>query len=216
MRTLAAFMMVAILGSASATGQAQLSTIYSFSGSPDGASPVDKLVFDKAGNLYGTTESGGANGWGSVFELSPNGDGTWTESTIYSFCQQANCSDGSNPLDALILDAVGNLYGTTSTGGGSKCPPGGDGCGTVFELSPPLLPGGAWTESVLYDFCQIPGDENCMDGAKPSGKLIFDATGNLYGTASSGAGGVLFELLPGLDGWTESVLYTFCVHGDLH
>ena len=197
-----------------AVGQAQLTTIYSFAGTPDGESPVGALVFDKAGNLYGTTEWGGANGWGSVFELSPNGDGTWSESTLFSFCQSSGCPDGAQPVAAPVLDTTGNLYGTTSAGGGSKCPGYGMGCGTVFELMHPLAPGGVWTESVLYEFCQIPGDDNCIDGAQPHGKLILDAAGNLYGTGSyggtTGGGGVVFELSPGSGSWTEEVVYSFC------
>src|ERR1700722_14907688 len=213
MKTLGTLFIAALLACVSAAASAQ-TTIYSFSG-PDGASPLGKLVFDQVGNIYGTTQLGGANGEGSVFELSPNGDGTWTETTIYSFCQQANCSDGSNPTAALIFDGAGNLYGTANTGGGPRCPSGGGGCGNVFELLPPGIPGEPWTESVLYDFCQIPGDEGCSDGAKPFSTLVFDSAGNLYGTALAGAsdGGVVFELSQGAAGWAETVLYSFCSQG---
>jgi len=212
MKTLIAYLLAALLSCGIALGQAQLTTIYSFAGTPDGESPVGALVFDKAGNLYGTTESGGANGWGSVFELSPNGDGTWTESTLYSFCDPG-CPNGTNPAAALVLDDAGNLYGTTIGGGGPQCPPGYPGCGTVFELMHPATPGGIWTESVLYEFCQIPGDDNCIDGAQPHGKVIFDSAGNLYGTTPIGGangGGAVFELSPGSNGWIETLLYSFC------
>jgi uncharacterized repeat protein (TIGR03803 family) len=212
MKILDTLLIAALLACSSAAASAQ-TTIYSFSG-PDGASPLGKLVFDQAGNLYGTTQLGGANGGGSVFELSPNGDGTWTETTIYSFCQTAGCTDGSNPLAALIFDAAGNLYGT-AVGGGARCPlEGTAGCGVVFELSPPLQ-GGEWIESVLYDFCQLTTDARCPDGFAPASKLIFDAAGNLYGTADAGMNGqgIVFELSPRVGSWIETVLYSFCSVG---
>jgi len=103
------------------------------------------LVFDRAGNLYGTTRLGGAtpscSGCGTVFKLSPNSDGTWTEAILYNFCSDDLCQDGTPPVAGLIFDANGNLYGTTSTGGAPPCPPGT--CGTVFEMSSPSLPGAA-------------------------------------------------------------------------
>lgn len=170
----------------------------------DGTYPVSSLIMDSAGNLYGTTLSGGANGnAGTVFELSPQSDGTWSEAILYNFCAQPGCSDGASPLAGLVMDAAGNLYGTTERGGTqTECGPG---CGTVFELSPQV--GGVWTESVLYDFCSL---ANCSDGAAPNSQLIFDDSGNLYGTSGGGTGGVIFELSPGFAGWTEAVLYSFC------
>jgi uncharacterized repeat protein (TIGR03803 family) len=216
MKTLIAYLLAALVGCGVALGQAQLTSIYSFAGTPDGQSPVGALVFDKAGNLYGTTEGGGVSGWGSVFELSPNGDGTWTESILYSFCEPG-CPNGTNPAAALVPDDAGNLYGTTIGGGGPQCPPGYPGCGTVFELMHPATSGGMWTESVLYEFCQIPGDDNCIDGAQPHGKLTFDISGNLYGTVPLGGangGGAVFELSPSSGGWTETLLYSFCPQPD--
>jgi uncharacterized repeat protein (TIGR03803 family) len=126
-----------------AAGQAHESVLYSFGTNPnDGSIPNGGLVFDSAGNLYGTTQRGGSAGGGSVFELSPLQGGSWGETVLYSFCSLPNCEDGAEPLAGLISDSVGNLYGTTVGGGtfsGGTC--GGGGCGTVFELSPPSAPG---------------------------------------------------------------------------
>jgi uncharacterized repeat protein (TIGR03803 family) len=219
MKILGMLLTLALLGCTAAISQAQLTTIYSFSGSPGGASPVDKLLFDRVGNLYGTTEWGGAYGWGSIFELSPNGDGTWAETTLYSFCATNNghsCNDGSQPLAALIFDSAGNLYGTTSSGSDFYCGDNSEGCGTAFELSPPGMSGDAWTYSVIYYFCSN-NEPHCPDGAEPSGKVTFDTSGNLYGTTPLGGEngrGVVFELSQGLGGWTESVIYSFCSQGN--
>ena len=156
--------------------------LHSFGLFPDGAEPWGGLTFDKAGNLYGTTSTGGAypNG-GTVFELTPNGDGTWTETVLHSF---GNVPDGLEPLyGSLIFDAVGNLYGTTTQGGI-------DGYGTVFELSPDGS--GGWTETVLYNFGAPP------DATYPA-SVILDAAGDLYGTSLYGGDnskGTVFELTP--------------------
>ena len=114
------------------------SVLHSFNGN-DGYHPPAGLIFDAAGNLYGTTYYGGAHDTGTVFELTPNGDGSWTESVLHSF----NGSDGSGLFAGLTFDAAGNLYGTTSWGGGF-------GYGTVFELTP--NGDGSWTESVIHSF----------------------------------------------------------------
>jgi len=155
----------------------------------DGAGPVAGLIMDKAGNLYGTTSSGGASESGTVFEVAPNG----TETVLYSFCSVAGCPDGSGPVAGLITDKAANLYGTTGYGG-----PGGG--GTVFEVTP------NGTETVLYSFCR---QTNCIDGSRPGAGLIKDKVGNLYGTTESGGAdgqGTVFKLAP--DG-TEAVLYSF-------
>jgi uncharacterized repeat protein (TIGR03803 family) len=154
--------------------------LHSFNGG-DGANPAAGLIFDAAGNLYGTTTGGGTSGYGTVFELTPMGGGGWTETILYSF---GNGTDGAIPYAGLIFDAAGNLYGTTFGGG----PYGG--AGTVFELTPTA--GGGWTETVLHSF-------NGGDGANPVAGLIFDAAGNLYGTTTGGGtygGGTAFELSP--------------------
>jgi uncharacterized repeat protein (TIGR03803 family) len=203
----ASFLFLAV---AFAAGQAEYQVLYDFgaSGSSDGNLPKGKLIFDKQGNLYGTTAEGGNADAGTVFELSPAGGGQWTETILYSFCSQPECSDGVSPEAGLIFDSAGNLYGTTSNGGTVW--------GTVFELSPPPQQGGAWIETVLYAF----GGHS--DGCYPQGKLLFDSAGNLYGTASQCGGetvsaGTVFELTPVGDGvWQEAVLHRFCSEGGSH
>jgi uncharacterized repeat protein (TIGR03803 family) len=176
--------------------------LHNFDGT-DGSEPAG-LIFDATGNLYSTTGGGGAYGAGTVFELTPNGSGGWTETVLYSFCSQPDCTDGLSPEAGLIFDAAGNLYGTTYSGGTYDA-------GTVFELTP--TGGGAWTERVLHGFGKG------TDGAGPSyyGKLIFDAAGNLYGMTLSGGAygfGTAFELTPTAGGgWTEQVLYSFNNNG---
>src|ERR1019366_2355105 len=176
----------------------------------DGSNPTAGLIFDSQGNLYSTTSSGGSSSGsaeGTVFKLSPNGDGSWTEAVLHTFCLQSGCPDGSVPgLGSLIFDTTGNLYGTTLGGGN------GNNAGVVFELTPS---GGSWTESVLYFFCSL---SNCVDGLEPKAGLIFDSHGNLYGNTLGGGGmpgyGVAFELSPSGGGtWTENVLQTFCAAG---
>jgi uncharacterized repeat protein (TIGR03803 family) len=172
--------------------------LYSFgSQSQDGVNPYDRLVVDKEGNLYGTTYSGGANNVGTVFQLSPEKSGTWSEAVLYSFGGDA--IDGSLPYAGLIMDKEGNLYGTTYNGGANNA-------GTVFELSPEK--NRVWTEAVLYSFVGAPND-----GSLPYAGLIMDKAGNLYGTTTEGGAytwGTVFKLSPGKgDAWTESVLYSF-------
>jgi uncharacterized repeat protein (TIGR03803 family) len=181
-------------------------TVQSANGT-DGQTIQCNLVFDTAGNLYGTTYQGGANNKGTVWELTPQPDGTWTETILYNFTGQAD--GGFPPGGGVIFDAAGNLYGTTSKGGAS-------GKGTVFELS--HNGGGTWSETVLYAF------KGGTDGSVPSfSTLTFDKVGNLYGeTAAGGVGGMgscatagcglVFELSPtGGGSWTETVLHRF--HG---
>ena len=170
--------------------------LYSFSGGADGTAPYAGLIFDAAGNPYGTTSQGGSYDYGTVFELTPTGGGTWTEKVLHSFNY---ATDGANPYAGLIFDAAGNLYGMTVLGGLFNG-------GTVFELTPAV--GGSWTESVLHNF------GSGTDGANPyAGTLVFDAAGNLYGTTESGGTsnyGTAFELKPAAGGtWTEKVLHNF-------
>lgn len=175
-------------------------------GTQDGASPMGSLVFDKAGNLYGTTFVGGVFA-GTVFELSPpsTSGGSWAESLIYGF---TGGTDGLSPESGLIIGQDGALYGTASGGGYLSC--GGGGCGVAFRLSPPAVRGGQWTEHVLYTF----GSQH-NDPRFPSGALVFDGAGNLYGTAAGGGAyklGAIFELIrppQGQGGWTEIVLHSF-------
>jgi uncharacterized repeat protein (TIGR03803 family) len=203
--------MIAISGLApGAWAQSKNKTLYRFTGGKDGSSPASTLIFDKLRNLYGTTVDGGADNAGTVFSLSPTVAGSWTEIVLYSF---TGSSDGANPDAGLIFDSAGNLYGTTQNGGSSNC----QGCGVVFKLAPNS--NGDWTESVLYSFL------GGLDGGYPLAALVFDGSGNLYGTTESGGPGdcdvnnvhgcgVVFELTPGLNGsWTESVPYGFAGQG---
>ncbi|HTZ96010.1 MAG TPA: choice-of-anchor tandem repeat GloVer-containing protein [Terriglobales bacterium] len=175
------------------------SVIYSFSG-PDGASPVSNLIFDSAGNLYGTTYSGGAQDLGVVFELTPSSRG-WQQSVLYNFGSATHCRDGTSPAGGVILDVEGNLYGTTQLGGTEDC---GFGAGVVFELSPGA--DGPWSETVLHRF-------KGTDGSLPEGNLVFDQAGNLYGAAYYGGtegSGTVFMLSPQTNGsWKETVLHDF-------
>jgi uncharacterized repeat protein (TIGR03803 family) len=170
--------------------------IHSFLGGNDGAGPwLGSLIYDQAGNLYGTTVEGGPANDGTVFKVS-RVNGSWTETVLYSF---AGDSDGAYPYTGVTMDAAGNLYGTTAGGGGSGCS-GGHGCGTVFELSPA---GSGWNETILYRFAGM------TDGANPLGGVTLDHSGNLYGTTSvAGAnqGGTVFELSPSGGGWRFTLL----------
>lgn len=165
--------------------------LYSFQLSPDGQVPFDGVVPDAAGNLYGTTWGGGGFGAGTVFQLTPSGNG-WTEKILYAFQRG---SDGGLPQAGLIMDHSGNLFGATTDGGSG-------GGGTVFELMPQ---GGGWTFKLLYSFS---GGSQCG----PLRSLAMDASGNLYGTTkcdgSHGYGNV-FELMPSGGGWTYKDLYDF-------
>ncbi len=166
--------------------------LYAFEGSPnDGANPGNgDLLFDQAGNIYGTTYTGGADNWGAVYELTPSGS-VWQESVLHSF----SFGDGAFPSAGVISDNAGNLYGTTDAGGS---PPN----GTVFEL----MQSTGWTENLLYNF------QNGNDGSYPEAGLIFDHSGNLYGasvTGGSGGGGTVFKLTPSGNSWTYSPVYSF-------
>jgi uncharacterized repeat protein (TIGR03803 family) len=181
------------------------------SGDRDGFGPTGHLTIDAAGNLYGTTVATNEPGYcpykdncGVVFELSPQADGTWTETILHTF--QNNGTDGVEPYGGVILDAEGNLYGTTAYGGpNTDCQ--GYSCGTVFELSP--QPDGAWRETILHAF-----SDNGTDGYFPAlEKLLMDGAGNLYGTTlqgGTGQSGILYKLAPQADGnWTETTVREF-------
>jgi len=195
------------------------SVLWNFGNGNDGNQPDGGLIMDASGNLYGTTSHGGAystvdaNGnpiGGTVFELTPpsTSGGLWTESILWSF---ANGMDGNDPNAPLIMDASGNLYGTTQQGGTHINPANGQGYGTVFELTPPSTIGAPWTESILLNF-------NGSDGAGPKAGLIMDSSDDLFGTTegggahNGGAGGTVFELTPPSSSggnWTESILWSF-------
>jgi len=153
------------------------SVLHTFASGSDGANP-DSLVFDSKGNLFGTTAHGGGGecflGCGTVFELSPQSGGGWSESVLYAFCSLSGCVDGEEPGSGpLAIDAAGNLYGTT-IGGGSYPDCNGGTCGVVFKLD------ATRKETVLHNFT------GGSDGAYPLAAVILDRAGNLYGTASRG------------------------------
>jgi len=207
--------------------------LYRFTGGVDGANPLGPVTFDSAGNLCGTTISGGAYNQGTVFELTPTRSG-WKETVLHSF---GSDRDGVNPSDNLVMDAAGNLYGTTLHEVFELSPSDGnwilsviyypdkdvfsgltiDAAGnifgtsiaTVFELSPNGK--GGWHRHVIHTFTGGP-----TDGSYAVGAPALDRAGNLYGaTAGGGLGsgegdGTVYELSPGANGtWTEKILYFF-------
>ena len=196
-------------------GQWTESVLYNFQGGADGFSPYATPVLDPSGNLYGTTMMGGANNLGIIYQLSPPpvSGGAWTETILHPF---GGGADGAYPSGNLILDVKGNLYGTTQHGGNESgnC---GLGCGTVFEMTPPLSKGGAWNESILYSFIGYASSATQGDGAFPQAALLMDRAGNLYGTTVRGGAnpacwggcGTVFRLHPASGSWTEIVLHRF-------
>lgn len=187
-------------------GTWNFSLLHQFFGGTDGAHPLDALTLDGAGNLYGTTYEGGGTsaackyGCGTVFKLSP-ANGTWTETTLHNFT--TSTTGGASPTCKLTIDAAGNLYGTTSSGGGAL------NAGVVFELTQHA---NVWIETVLHNFNQHSGDGN-----GPSNSVAFDAAGNLYGMTIGGGShgrGTAFELTPTAGGaWTETMLNNFSGQG---
>jgi uncharacterized repeat protein (TIGR03803 family) len=188
--------------------------LYNFQGGSDGAYPQATLVLDGQGNLYGTTTYGGSGtcvadsipyGCGTVFKLSPNSDGSWSETLLYQFPGGIN---GANPAGGLARDSVGTLYG--AAGGGLSCGQyfKGTDCGIVYKLR--QTPSG-WVKSILHRFT------GGADGFEPDGSVTLDASGNVYGTTYAGGisspkfgNGVVYELTPGAGGaYTEAILYDF-------
>jgi uncharacterized repeat protein (TIGR03803 family) len=170
---------------------------YSFTGGSDGGSPSGGVILGSKGTLYGSAESGGANGAGVVFELIPSSSGGWLEHVLYSFNGFVNQKDGYFPVGGLVFDKKGNLYGTTLGGGTSLQ-------GTAFEIIP--LPDGTWTEKVIYNF---PGGTSV--GSPQGMSFAIDGAGNLYGFSVSGCTygfGCVFELVAGST-WTLKILHSF-------
>lgn len=179
-----------------ANGSWNLGVIHAFTGGTDGlGGSAGRLLLDAAGNVYGVSTVGGANGFGNVFEIMPSG-GKWQLTTLYSFKDQP---DGASPYGGVIFDTDGNLYGTTYYAGANDV-------GTAYKLA---HNNGSWTESVIYNF------KGGSDGDSPISTLVRDATGHLYGTTSDGGAascgcGTIFRLAPGSGGtWTESIVYRF-------
>lgn len=189
--------------------------IYRFGGGSDGEGPLSRVIIGPNGTLYGTTYAGGnvscdgGQGCGTVFNLRPRPTAcpaafcSWRKAVLYRF---NGGSDGANPLlGDLVIDSGGNIYGTTENGGGIACS--GNGCGTVFELSPVT---GGWQEGVLYSF-------SGNDGMNPYAGVVRDQAGDLFGATKLGGSagnGVVFKLARDGTGWTESILYGFTSPND--
>lgn len=173
--------------------------LHVFNGQGDGAAPKARVIFGPDGTLYGTTAEGGSGlggGYGTVFNLRPPStvcktvQCPWLETVIYRF-QGGN--DGTSPFSDPAFDRNGNLYGTTYRGGGSDC--GGEGCGTVVQLS---SSDGGWTESIIYNGFSSTGPQ----GYDPAYGVVVDNAGNLYGTTNS----AVYELSPSGSGWIETTI----------
>jgi uncharacterized repeat protein (TIGR03803 family) len=170
------------------------SVIHAFTGGNDGSGPGSPVAFDQRGNIYGTTPTGGAKGFGVVYEMKPGASGGWNLSVIHTFTGGTDGLGGS--ASRLLFDAAGNIYGVNTVGGAN-------GFGNVYELT---HSGGKWHLTTLYSFKDQP------DAASPYGGLIFDKSGNLYGTtyyAGANDVGTVYELTHSNGAWTESVIYSF-------
>jgi hypothetical protein len=202
--------------------------LYSFPSATQGYVPIGDLVFDSAGNLYGSTLFGGTKGTtcdpdyggqcGVVFEIRPpkKKGGAWTQKVLHNFAGVEtghDFGDGASPNGGLVLDSEGALYGTTYYGGNNikgECQGGtaGTGCGIVFKLVPPTQKGVGWAQKVLHQF-------DAKDGDNSAAGVIFDRDGDLYGTTTAGGQngyGLVFQLKKpsgNLGIWTESVLHAF-------
>jgi uncharacterized repeat protein (TIGR03803 family) len=172
------------------------SLLHVFDGYTDGGGPTAPPILDAQGNLDGVTWSGGPMQQGTVYQLSPASDGSWNLTNLHAF---GASGDGEDPAGQLVLDAAGNLYGTTANGGRAYN-------GVAFKLTKPSS-GTMWAETILHSF------QGGSDGAAPYAGLTFDQSGNLYGTTTNPAGGgTVFKLKPlsaQMAAWTESVLYDF-------
>jgi uncharacterized repeat protein (TIGR03803 family) len=177
------------------TAAGKLTTLHKFTGSgSDGAGPTSALIQASNGNFYGTTQAGGTNGYGTVFQITPAGKLT----TIYSFCSKSGCADGANPYAGLIQATDGNLYGTTFSGGGNETSCNAE-CGTIFKITT----AGALT--TLYNFCSKSG---CVDGSQPMEGLVQDTNGAFYGLTYYGGTdglGTVFSLSTGLGAFVEAL-----------
>ncbi len=183
-------------------------TLYSFKGGADGASPHAGLIHDQNGALYGTTYVGGTGKYGTAFKLTPPSGGSWTHTVLHSF---SGIPDGALPGADLAFGRNGTMYGTTLVGGVGL----GWGAGTVFELTPPSAAGGPWTESVLYS---LPSDRNKPRNpygavfVAPGGALFTTAYASAVGAGGIAEGGTVFMLTPPAvagGSWTETTLLSF-------
>jgi uncharacterized repeat protein (TIGR03803 family) len=183
--------------------------LHSFSGSKDGGAPLAGLTMDAGGNVFGTTSLGGNSGCtasaigpcGVVFELTPTRNQNWKETVLHAFSGK----DGAFPVSGITLDKNGNVFGTTEEGGSDTTSCIG-GCGVAFELA---RGGGQWAETVLHAFAP----SQATDGEFPQSRLIFDKSGNLFGTTYLGEGptssGIVYELTPNGSAWKETIVHAF-------
>jgi len=201
--------MIALAVVLTPSAQAQtFAVLHNFTGGQDGSQPVAGLTIDQAGNLYGTASAGGA-GYGTVFKLTHK-HSAWTLGPLYSFL---GGNDGAGPVARPVLGKNGTLYGSTAAGGGGACSKIYEysGCGMIFNLRPPAAACKSalcfWSETVLYRFA------GGSDGAYPIGQLVFDQSGDIYGTTFDylqfGSLGTVFELTPSGGGWTKSDAHRF-------
>jgi uncharacterized repeat protein (TIGR03803 family) len=183
--------------------------LHAFGRGNDGVNPYS-VTLDSAGNVYGVTAIGGgaqklcSEGCGTVLELTKDSRGKWSDKIIHRFRPEQG--DGAIPEGALILDATGNIYGTTIQGGTGSC---NGGCGSVFEMSP--AKGNGWNERVLYSFA------GGSDGSFPYAGPVFDPHGSIYGTTYEGGAygyGTVFRLVESSGQWTEEILYSFGTYPD--
>jgi uncharacterized repeat protein (TIGR03803 family) len=197
--TMVAALLIAWPGVSQSAAAQTPTALYAFTG-PDGIGPVLGVTFDSAGNLYGVASGGGSSNNGTVYELMPGKNGTWTEKTLHSFTGKS----GFTPVTPVVFDSKGNLYGTTKLGGTN-------GVGVVYELSP--SDSGKWTLTVLHNF------GGSRDGAYPLGDIFIDSTGDIFGTTEGGGaygdgteiqGGTVLKVSPKSGGgWSETVLHSF-------
>lgn len=190
---------VLVVFAVSAAGAAGYKRVYSFSGGLDGRDPATQLAFDAAGNAYGTTAAGGEFDFGSIFMLTPSPDG-WVQTVIYSFVAG---NDGMDPHGGVTVGPDGSLYGTAVAGGNAgSCE--GNGCGTVYKLTPD---GGGWFLTTIHNF------KGGNDGAGPGSRVVLDADGNLIGSTPRGGKydmGTVFMLTPHAGGlWSKKTLHNF-------
>ncbi len=186
-----------------------LTTLWTFTGGPDGSSPfTNGVIADTTGTLYGSTKAGGSGGCGTIYTLTPPGNDQtpWNETTLYAF---TGGQDGCHPNGLIADPSSGVLYGSTYSGAIPNC---NGGCGTVFALIPPGQGQTAWTEQTLWRFGNV-------DGANPTSTLTEDQSGALYGATYGGNSGncyngcgTVFKLVAsgnGRTGWTKHTLWNF-------
>jgi uncharacterized repeat protein (TIGR03803 family) len=187
LRLSSVFALITITLISSSSRAATETVLHEFIPFARGYKPVSSLVPDSQGNFYGTTYEGGVYGFGTVYQLTPAANGSWTETVLHSF---AGGSDGIWPTGNVVVDSAGNVYGVTSNGGSTHF-------GLVYKLSPSS---NGWTETILHTFTGAPDD-----GTGPVGGLSIDDSGNLYGDAY----GIIFELSQSSGGWTEAIIHKF-------